>query len=65
MKDVATIEELAEIRDAIEFCENMVETLTEEMTTLKSRIIVFNKICSHLYLIINLPVQQAVTTLIL
>ena len=37
MKDVATVDELVEIRDGIEFCDNMVETLLEEMSTLRSQ----------------------------
>lgn len=35
MQDVAVIEELPEIRDSIEFCENMVDTLQDELNGLK------------------------------
>jgi len=37
MQDVAIVEELPEIRDSIEFCENMVDTLQDELNGLKSR----------------------------
>lgn len=36
MKDVAKADELAEIKDGIEFCDNMVETLLDETAALKS-----------------------------
>ena len=35
MQDVAIVEELPEIRDSIEFCENMVDTLQEELNGLR------------------------------
>ena len=35
LQEFATVEELTEIRDGIEFCDNMVETLQEEMRSLK------------------------------
>ena len=34
MQDVAVVEELPEIRDNIEFCENMVDTLQDELNGL-------------------------------
>ena len=35
MQDAAIVEELPEIRDSIEFCENMVDTLQEELNGLR------------------------------
>ena len=37
MKNIAKNEEIAEIKDGIEFCENMVETLSEEMAVLQRK----------------------------
>ena len=38
MQDISLAEDLPEIRDSIEFCENMVDTLQSELTGLKSKI---------------------------
>ena len=41
MQDVAVIEELPEIRDNIEFCENMVDTLQVELNGLRGNFCIF------------------------
>lgn len=38
MQDVAIVEELPEIRDSIDFCENMVDTLQDELNGLKEKL---------------------------
>ncbi|XP_066928648.1 dynamin-binding protein-like [Clytia hemisphaerica] len=38
MQDVAIVEELPEIRDSIEFCENMVDTLQDELNGLRAKL---------------------------
>ena len=36
LKDIARPDEVAEIKDGIEFCDHMVETLLDEIASLKS-----------------------------
>ena len=36
MKDIARIEEVEEIKDGIEFCDHMMETLQDEILSLRS-----------------------------
>ena len=38
MQDISSVEDLPEIRDSIEFCENMVDTLQSELTGLKGKL---------------------------
>lgn len=44
MQDVSVIEELPEIRDNIEFCENMVDTLQDELNGLRGKLVYFPRI---------------------
>ena len=38
MQDVSVVEDLPEIRDNIEFCENMVDTLQDELNGLRGKL---------------------------
>lgn len=44
MQDVSVIEELPEIRDNIEFCENMVDTLQDELNGLREKLVKLGEI---------------------
>ena len=51
MQDVSVVEELPEIRDNIEFCENMVDTLQDELNGLRG-------ICAFICSIVLYIVQK-------
>ena len=57
MQDVAIVEELPEIRDSIEYCENMIDTLQEELNGLRGMFVTLTLTLKLIISLLKSPIQ--------